>query len=691
MAQVITAGEVVTVHTGGLVVESVLVTGLVGGGYALAWDENIGGGSYIVTARLDANDTFIDLDPSTVGNFRIVNTGDLGSSPSLTATSNGGLVVGFYDPGEPNIYNVARFDSTSFIGLDPIPHDPNGINFYVSSPPQVAGLDGGGYVTAYSGEYNGAADEFDGPIIPIARTLFSSVGNTDISEAATRVRIEGLGDDGYVLAYSGSSGGNGFVKARIISSLAPVDITVNQTATAGTRLDGVTSIAELSNGNFVVIWGNASNKVFARVFEPDGDAVTNELWVDGDTATDHPVSVAALPNGGFAVLWAGVGSPGIQLFDNAGNKVGDPFWDFGGDEDGIINTMTVLATGELMVSYQGGTHGFAQVQKLTVAPISTGASPTNITGTLVWTEGKSGAVGTLAATDTDDTTGFVWSLVDNAGGRFAIDAATGQVTAAKPLLLDFEQAASHSITVKVTDNDGNSFTKVLTATGTDVAKENVTGSAEADKLWGGAKVDKFKGLGGDDAFRGGGGNDELDGGKGKDTADYSDKTKSVEVTLNKSKAATVEVGGKAEDSIKNVENIIGGSKNDTLIGDGASNTFHGGKGKDTLDGKGGKDLFVFDTKLGNKHADIIDGFKAKDDTIVLDHTIFTALAVGPLAADAFVKSKAGDAKDDTDHILYSTKTGKLFYDADGAGGTAKVLFATLADHPKVTAADFEIV
>ena len=115
---------------------------------------------------------------------------------------------------------------------------------------------------------------------------------------------------------------------------------------------------------------------------------------------------------------------------------------------------------------------------------------------------------------------------------------------AKPLLLDYEQAKNHHITVQVTDGDGKSFTKVLKAKGTDFAMEDLTGSAKADKLYGGSNVDTFDGGKGDDTFRGDGGNDEVDGGKGKDTADYADKTKSVEVTLNGSKAVTVEVGGK---------------------------------------------------------------------------------------------------------------------------------------------------
>ena len=37
---------------------------------------------------------------------------------------------------------------------------------------------------------------------------------------------------------------------------------------------------------------------------------------------------------------------------------------------------------------------------------------------------------------------------DNAGGRFAINSSTGQITVANGSLLDFETQASHSLTVR---------------------------------------------------------------------------------------------------------------------------------------------------------------------------------------------------------------------------------------------------
>ena len=49
----------------------------------------------------------------------------------------------------------------------------------------------------------------------------------------------------------------------------------------------------------------------------------------------------------------------------------------------------------------------------------------------------------------------------------------------------------------------------------------------------------------------------------------------------------------------------------------------------------------------------------------------------PLALPNFRAAVGGDAADTNDYVLYDTATGNLFYDADGSGAGAKVLFATL--------------
>ena len=159
--------------------------------------------------------------------------------------------------------------------------------------------------------------------------------------------------------------------------------------------------------------------------------------------------------------------------------------------------------------------------------------------------------------------------------------------------------------------------------------DSLTGDAVANTLEGGAGDDVLAGMAGADALDGGQGIDtasytekttavavtlngaasaivtvggvaedtlrnieNLIGGSGAgiDTADYSEKTTAVAVTLNGATAASVTIGGVAEDTLRNIENIAGGSGNDSLTGDGLDNILAGSLGNDVLIRLGGKDV-----------------------------------------------------------------------------------------------------
>ncbi|NKD86619.1 calcium-binding protein [Haematospirillum jordaniae] len=108
--------------------------------------------------------------------------------------------------------------------------------------------------------------------------------------------------------------------------------------------------------------------------------------------------------------------------------------------------------------------------------------------------------------------------------------------------------------------------------------------------WGGN--DTLNGGGGNDWLYGGAGNDILDGGDGRDRAVYYDKEVPVKVTLRGAEDATVYVDGVAEDTLRNIEEIRGGSGNDVLIGDAENNTLSGWSGDDILDGGDGGDYLL---------------------------------------------------------------------------------------------------
>lgn len=140
-----------------------------------------------------------------------------------------------------------------------------------------------------------------------------------------------------------------------------------------------------------------------------------------------------------------------------------------------------------------------------------------------------------------------------------------------------------------------------------------------------------------------------------------------------------------------IENAIGGTGADLIVGNASANGLAGGGGNDTLTGGAGADRFIFDTApdtAGN--ADRITDFTPGSDKIVLDVDVYAALEAGALPADAFTTGAfaAGD------YVRYIASSGELWYDpaGDGAGGVAEIKFATLAGSPGTLAAgDFLIV
>jgi Ca2+-binding RTX toxin-like protein len=144
-----------------------------------------------------------------------------------------------------------------------------------------------------------------------------------------------------------------------------------------------------------------------------------------------------------------------------------------------------------------------------------------------------------------------------------------------------------------TSATGNDDANVITGNSGDNV---ISGLGGADTLHGGAGNDTLIGGLGNDIITGDAGNDlikyvvgdgadTIDGGTGFDTLDYTGTTSAVTVNL-----ATGSATGIA--SMTGIENVTGGSGNDTLTGDAGVNVLTGGAGNDTLDGGAGADTMV---------------------------------------------------------------------------------------------------
>ncbi|MEI2751790.1 MAG: cadherin-like domain-containing protein [Nitrospira sp.] len=77
-------------------------------------------------------------------------------------------------------------------------------------------------------------------------------------------------------------------------------------------------------------------------------------------------------------------------------------------------------------------------------------------------------VGTVTGTDPDTGDTKTYSFTDNAGGRFAINSSTGEITVADGSLLNYEATTSHGVTVRVTDSGNLTYDETFTINLTNV-------------------------------------------------------------------------------------------------------------------------------------------------------------------------------------------------------------------------------
>lgn len=202
-------------------------------------------------------------------------------------------------------------------------------------------------------------------------------------------------------------------------------------------------------------------------------------------------------------------------------KTGGNLFDFEKDD---LNHFDILitATGDMNTEVEAGDFTI-NVTNVNEAP--TDLVVAGITAPKVVENAATGAeIGALLALDQDANDTFTFTLKDDAGGRFKLDATGKKLLVADGSNLDYETAASHQIRVEVKDAGGLTFEKTLTvavADGTDTMtggakNDRLVGTAGADVIIGGAGNDKIYGLSADDVLNGQTGKDILYGGAGKD-------------------------------------------------------------------------------------------------------------------------------------------------------------------------------
>ena len=166
-----------------------------------------------------------------------------------------------------------------------------------------------------------------------------------------------------------------------------------------------------------------------------------DLWMTDGTAAGTRLVKSSQDGGGFDPKPMGTLGDSVvfSVLDSIGSGV--ELW---------ISDGTALGT-HLVQDINPGPDGsdpggFVEIRRLP------GSEPTNITlskNTVAEAVADGTVVGKLNAADPDGNDGFTYLVLDDAGGRFAVSG--GKLVVADGLSLDFEQNASYSVQVQVTD------------------------------------------------------------------------------------------------------------------------------------------------------------------------------------------------------------------------------------------------
>jgi len=220
--------------------------------------------------------------------------------------------------------------------------------------------------------------------------------------------------------------------------------------------------------------------------------------------------------------------------------------------------------------------------------------------------------------------------------------------------------------------------------------EIVVGSSLSDSILGSLADNMLYGGSGDDTLNGRYGNDTIYGDDGRDRIIYDVQDNVLNIhggnDVDTLDASTEKLVGRVLDLslYGDIENAIGGVKNDTLYGSGVNNYLSGGYGADILDGGAGAD--TLDGGAGN---DILRGGEG-DDVLIYDLADKTANILGGAGSDTLaalatagnvtldlskysdIENAAGASKNDVlrgdagDNILAGYGGTDLLYGNDGA-------------------------
>ncbi len=564
-------------------------------------------------------------------------------------------------------------------------------------------LSNGKIAIAWQDDTNGyGTDDIKGCILNADGTISSSAFaiSTTNTDKQINVELRALANGNFVAVwtsndYSASDGVYDNIRARIFDS-SGIALTTQDFLISPQNLNLYNNgfdVDTLANGSkFIVTWTDWNTRANNfSIYNSDGSVFLSNKNVITGGYFNNP-QILELSNGNFVIAW-GNGGVNFQIYNSSGtliNSKSSLSMEYSTDGASIIGDeniqLTKLTNGFMISNNNVKAHLFNNTGDLinTNYDNQTGTfsadllrSMNNSSETLMGLGGNDFYVfrnvfgnDTIQDTGGNDTIDLTDFIIGNA--TFTVQ--EGSATAGDDLLISIGTNGSILIQNYFTENSnsivGTGCIEIINfqngiLSSADIASILTYNATNGnDIIIAGVGNDILSGLKGDDV---------IDGGAGTDTISYASAISSVIVNLITGSAT----GGGGSDTLSNIENIIGSSYDDTLTGNTANNIIDGGSGIDTINyasttsavtvnlitgtatGGGGTDTLsnieniigsnYDDTLTGNSSNNIIDGGTGNDniDGGTGTDTISYASTTSAVTVNLSTGSATGGAGNDT--------------------------------------------
>jgi Ca2+-binding RTX toxin-like protein len=668
------------------------------------------------TIRLSFYDEAALKAPYFSGKSVVVDTGGDAIHPQITTLANGNLAVVYYDDIASSV-KARVYDPR----LDAFTGESVTISTWntISGGPDlgVAALASGNFAVTWRDGYGSARMRVldgQGNLVSSDMYLYSGVGMTAAVELAGGDLALAIGSGGHiVLKIFDVDGGNAGAPLQLSNTIVGV----------GTADLAMTA---LDDGRVMIVWAQGG-EILGAVMKPDGTADGGVFTVasgadrlslpDIETLADGRVVVSYDKAGTSGGVFASVFDPreaGIDLVgtEGADQYIGTRFDDrltLGAGNDkvtaGAGNDWIYGGQGaDAMTGGAGNDYYYVDNAGDTVIERA-GEGTDTVRSTLSYTLSDNVENLVLAGSAVRGTGNALANALAGTAGNNVLDGLAGADRMAGLGGNDtyYVDNTGDVVVEKPGEGIDTVYASISFTLASNVENLTLTGTAAIDAQ--GNELDNIlTGNSGANRLIGGGGADTLIGGLGNDTYFAVDSSDTIVEGPGGGVDTVIVLSNYTLNTGAEVEEItsvyVGNRVAINLTGNEFGQAIHGSAGMNVLDGKGGNDVltggagwdfFVFSTAFDAGNVDRITDFSSQDDTIQVDHAVFSALAIGALSPEAF-KDMASGPKDASDRIIYNSATGILYYDADGSGAAyGNVKFAVLTGAPHLTAADFVVI